>query len=350
MNWSLPIARIGETEVKLHVSFVLLVIYVVWRFGLENLRGALFAFLLLALLFACVALHELGHTLVARRFGIPVRSIVLWPLGGLAMLSRLPNRPMHDLLIAVAGPIVNVALVGVALLGTGGINALAAPAYINRGLIRVIHNEDSRALPDFERGIQLAPYLVQGFQNRGMIYHRANDYHRALEDYNQAAALEPHDPDIHGLRGDIYFRLGDSDRARENIDLALKYKPAAALIFDEMWLSLYLTSRLDWALFYYDRAAQLRPDDPLVYQGRRDAYRVNRENEHALIEYNRAIELASERAETYLGRGRAYLAHGDQDRAVADFRHVLELNTKPNVRRQAEAHLGELHAASPYNL
>jgi Zn-dependent protease len=129
MNWSLRIMRIGETDVKIHVSFVLIIIFVLQRFGLDDLRGALFAFLLLMLLFACVALHELGHTLVARRFGIPVYSIVLWPLGGFAMLSRFPDRPLHELLIAIAGSAINAALVGLALLGLRETNALAAPLF-----------------------------------------------------------------------------------------------------------------------------------------------------------------------------------------------------------------------------
>ncbi len=89
----------------------------------SGLRNALFATVSILLLFACVTLHELGHSLAARRFNIGVRNITLLPIGGIAQLESLPEKPRHELLIALAGPAVNFALalgIGLTLALVGG--------------------------------------------------------------------------------------------------------------------------------------------------------------------------------------------------------------------------------------
>jgi len=120
MTWSLRIARVFGIDIKLHSTFPLILVLgaVQWgnRFGAE---GALFGAALMALLFLCVTLHELGHSVVAQAFKIPVREIVLLPLGGVAMLGRNPDKPLHELLIAAAGPAVNVVIAAGLLLATG---------------------------------------------------------------------------------------------------------------------------------------------------------------------------------------------------------------------------------------
>lgn len=111
MNWSFRIARVFEIDIKIHISFFLILILGAYQWGTPyGVQGALFGVLLMLLLFLCVTLHELGHSIVAQRFGIPVREIILLPLGGVALLGRNPTKPLHELLIAVAGPLVNVVI------------------------------------------------------------------------------------------------------------------------------------------------------------------------------------------------------------------------------------------------
>lgn len=111
MRWSFRIARVAGIDIKLHVTFVLILLLGAVQWGVHSgAPGAVAGAVSMALLFACVALHELGHSLTAIRVGIPVREIILWPLGGVALMTRSPSRPIHELLIAVAGPAVNVVI------------------------------------------------------------------------------------------------------------------------------------------------------------------------------------------------------------------------------------------------
>jgi Zn-dependent protease len=116
MKWSLRVARVSGIDIRVHVSFVLILMLGAAQWGIPyGAPGALFGVFFMIALFVCVALHELGHSLVAQRFGVSVREILLLPIGGVARLSREPSKPMHELLIAIAGPLVNVVLAFVLL-------------------------------------------------------------------------------------------------------------------------------------------------------------------------------------------------------------------------------------------
>ncbi len=123
MGWSFRILTVKGIDIKLHATFLLILILgaLQWAGQMpENpLYGAGFGVVLMLLLFTCVTLHELGHSLVAQHFGIPVREIVLTPLGGIAMITRKPEKPSHELMIAIAGPLVNVLIALVLFVITG---------------------------------------------------------------------------------------------------------------------------------------------------------------------------------------------------------------------------------------
>ncbi|MGI8604081.1 MAG: site-2 protease family protein [Verrucomicrobiales bacterium] len=114
MKWSLKIGRYAGIDVYLHVTFWILVAivgYEHWhRFG--TLTATLQGIALLIALFFCVLLHEFGHALMARRFGIKTQDITLLPIGGLARLERIPERPGQEIAVALAGPAVNVVIAG----------------------------------------------------------------------------------------------------------------------------------------------------------------------------------------------------------------------------------------------
>jgi Zn-dependent protease/CBS domain-containing protein len=112
MKWSFHLGRIAGIDIKVHATFLLLLIFVGWSHWQQgrSLGAAASGVLFILALFVCVVLHELGHALTARRYGIRTRDIVLLPIGGVARLERIPEDPMKELLVAVAGPAVNVVI------------------------------------------------------------------------------------------------------------------------------------------------------------------------------------------------------------------------------------------------
>lgn len=112
-GWTL--GRIAGIDVTVHWSFGLLVAYVAYL-SLSSgagIGGALFEIGFILAAFGCVVLHELGHALTARGFGIRTHGITLLPIGGVANLEAIPRNPFQELAITAAGPMVNVVIAGV---------------------------------------------------------------------------------------------------------------------------------------------------------------------------------------------------------------------------------------------
>src|SRR5687768_12449598 len=111
MRWSYTIGRIAGTEVKVHLTFVLFLgWWALMAYQQAGPAGAISASLWLIALFGCIVLHEFGHILMARRFGVRTPDVLLLPIGGVARLERIPDEPKQELLIALAGPAVTAAI------------------------------------------------------------------------------------------------------------------------------------------------------------------------------------------------------------------------------------------------
>ena len=115
MTWSLKIARIAGINVYLHWTFLILLawIFIANLSAGQSTAEALIGVASILALFACVVLHEFGHALAARRYDIQTQKIVLLPIGGVAMLEKMPENPRHELVVALAGPAVNLAIAGI---------------------------------------------------------------------------------------------------------------------------------------------------------------------------------------------------------------------------------------------
>lgn len=131
MSWSITIARIAGSEIRIHLTFLLLLAWIgIAEYSAGGGAAALDAVVFVVAVFACVLLHELGHAVAARRYGIATPDITLLPIGGLARLSRLPEKPSEEIVIAVAGPLVNVVIAAILILAFGARIDMAAFASI----------------------------------------------------------------------------------------------------------------------------------------------------------------------------------------------------------------------------
>jgi Zn-dependent protease len=108
MSWSIKLGRIFGIDIKVHLTFLLILVWGAFNYG--GTAGPLYGVIVTLALFTLVLLHELGHSVAALRFGIPVKDITLLPIGGLARLERMPEKPIQELIVAIAGPLVNVVL------------------------------------------------------------------------------------------------------------------------------------------------------------------------------------------------------------------------------------------------
>ena len=120
MGWSIKLFSVSGTAVRIHLTFfLLLAFYAVagWRLGGAPAAVDLVAFIVL--LFVCVVLHEFGHVFAARAYGIRTSDVTLLPIGGVASLERMPEKPAQEIVVALAGPAVNLVIAVALAVGLG---------------------------------------------------------------------------------------------------------------------------------------------------------------------------------------------------------------------------------------
>lgn len=158
MRKSLHLGHLFRVPVRLHWSFFLLPVWAVYS-GMRNgmtYTSILWFLLYILALFACVVLHEFGHILMARRYGVDTRDVLLTPIGGMARLNRMPEKPANEMAVSIAGPLVNILIV-----------LVLSPTLLHAPFGELFGEEDINALfggpKYFVRILMLANLLMVGF-------------------------------------------------------------------------------------------------------------------------------------------------------------------------------------------
>lgn len=124
MGWSFPIGSVKGTVVRVHLTFLLFLVFIAYAtYAQGGSAVAVESIAYILLLFLCVLLHEFGHVFAARRYGVQTPDVTLLPIGGVARLERIPERPRQELIVALAGPAVNVVIAAVLFIVLRGLGA-----------------------------------------------------------------------------------------------------------------------------------------------------------------------------------------------------------------------------------
>ena len=204
MRLSWKLGRFAGIDVFIHATFLLVFMFAPGLFegGAEAVRGIM----LIVSVFGCVLLHEFGHALMARRFGIETADITLYPIGGVARLRRLPRAPGAELLIALAGPAVNFAIVA-ALVGLAGVGVidLGLPMLGSLLVINLMLGVFN-LMPAFPMdGGRVLRAVLSGFMGRGRATTIAAGVGRVMAVLFGLAALWTRNPVLLALAAFVYF-------------------------------------------------------------------------------------------------------------------------------------------------
>jgi Zn-dependent protease/Flp pilus assembly protein TadD len=364
--------RVAGVEIRLHISMLLIILVAYYLFRPTDLAGIVGSILWLVGILICVFLHEAGHTLVARGLGISVKSIIIWPLGGVTNLSRPAEKPLHALLISAAGPLVNVLLAlglwkllsfswlffqfeaylpeqGLAWAGSAyyflyllaimngvlaGFNLL--PLYpldggtILNSALELFFGKSKANLVTFVIGIPvLLAVIVLGIFTRDYILLAfCILFALGIGSLNSRTMLWINLGLNYCLnRGAYYYLQGDFDLAIEAFTRALARNPLQFNHYIGRSASYMHILQFDRALADVEKILQIDPNHVVATMFRGEHYSLRKEYPAALACFNRVIELMPGKGSAYFDRGDVLFEQGEAARGLDDLNHGISLES-----------------------
>lgn len=348
MKWSFRLVCVAGIDINLHLSFMLVLLYPITTAGTSGTTGLIVSALLTLGLFICVTMHELGHAFAARHLGIPVNGIVLWPLGGLTLMGRTPDKPFHEVLIMAAGPLVNLGIAAIALLGFVPLVLLEhlnwwtnSVSFSLPSTMSLLINGVLGALAAINLALAIFNLLPAYPLDGGRILHALLGM---LIGAKWAGVI------MIGISWPIALMLGAA--ALLIGDLLLGVVAVAILLasgllnqslariinrgFYQFYVVFcYIANRGNFyimkgayarAIAYYDRVLQRHPGRTAGYLQRAIAYIHQQEYERAFTDINQVLQFQPDNGDAYRIRGMIWYSRGEDERAMADYAQALQLN------------------------
>ena len=128
MKWAIRVGTIFGVEFRIHITFFILLFFIYIAGMREGPNQAINAVLFISAVFASVLIHEIGHSLIASRFGKETKSITLLPIGGVATIEEMPEKPVQEIAMSAIGPFINLAIAGILILLVGNWKGLNVPS------------------------------------------------------------------------------------------------------------------------------------------------------------------------------------------------------------------------------
>ncbi|MGK7900211.1 MAG: tetratricopeptide repeat-containing serine protease family protein [Hormoscilla sp.] len=200
-----------------------------------------------------------------------------------------------------------------------------ASAYVNRGVVRSDLGDNEGAIADYNKAIEIKPDYAVAYVNRGNVRSDLGDNNGALADYNKAIEIKPDDAVAYVNRGNVRSDLGDNNGALADFNKAIEIQPDYAEAYFSRGVERGNLGDNNGAIADFNKAIEIQPDYADAYYNRGVTRGILGDNNGAIADYNKAIEIQPDYADAYNNRGNTRKSLGDNNGAIADYNKAIEI-------------------------